>query len=139
MKYDCSDRELVEQITENPYLQYFIGLPHFQYDPPFDPSLMVAFRKRIDLDVSFFLNEEFLKKHNGKKESSLVETIRKVYEQQKYMYDNRTHSVDNRIVSLSQPYIRPIVRGKAESPVEFGVKLNLSIDEDVLGPQLGWL
>lgn len=67
MKYDCSDRELVEQNTENPYLQYFIGLPHFQYDPPFYPSLMVAFRKRIDLDVSFFLNEEFLKKHNGKK------------------------------------------------------------------------
>ena len=67
MKYDCSYRELVEQITENPYLQYIIGLPHFQYDPPFDPSLMVAFRKRIDLDVSFFLNEEFLKKHNGEK------------------------------------------------------------------------
>lgn len=39
-KYDCSDRELVGQITENPYLQYFIGLSHFQYDPPFDPSLM---------------------------------------------------------------------------------------------------
>ena len=37
-----------------------------KYDPPFDPCLMVAFRKRIDLDVSFFLNEEFLKKHNGK-------------------------------------------------------------------------
>ncbi|MED4493545.1 transposase, partial [Heyndrickxia coagulans] len=25
-----SDRETVEQITENPYLQYFIGLPEFQ-------------------------------------------------------------------------------------------------------------
>lgn len=67
------------------------------------------------------------------KESALVETIRKVYEQQKYMYDNRTHSVDNRIVSLSQPYIRPIVRGKAKSPVEFRVKLDLSIDEDGMG------
>ena len=67
------------------------------------------------------------------KESALVETIRKVYEQQKYMYDNRTHSVDNRIVSLSQPYIRPIVRGKAKSSVEFRVKLDLSIDEDGMG------
>lgn len=42
------------------------------------------------------------------------------------MYDNRT-------VSLSQPYIRPIVRGKAKSTVEFGVKLDLSIDEDGMG------
>ena len=25
-----SDRELVEEITENPYLQYFIGLPGYQ-------------------------------------------------------------------------------------------------------------
>ena len=40
-------------------------------------------------------------------------TIRAVYEQQKYMYDNRTHSVPDRIVSVSQPFVRPIVRGKA--------------------------
>lgn len=33
------------------------------------------------------------------------------------------------IVSISQPYIRPIVRGKAKSPVEFGAKLDLSVDE----------
>ena len=41
-----------------------------------------------------------------------------------YMYDNKTHKVKNRIVSISQPYIRPIVRGKAKAPVEFGVKLD---------------
>ena len=45
------------------------------------------------------------------------------------MYDNRVHSVPDRIVSISQPYIRPIVRGKAKAPVEFGAKLDLSIDE----------
>ena len=44
-------------------------------------------------------------------------TIRAVYEQQKYMYDNRTHSVPDRIVSVSQPFVRPIVRGKAGKPV----------------------
>ena len=44
-------------------------------------------------------------------------TIRTVYEQQKYMYDNRTHSVPDRIVSVSQPFVRPIVRGKAGKPV----------------------
>ena len=53
--------------------------------------------------------------------------IRKVYEQQKYMYDNRCHSVPNRIVSLSQPFLRPIVRGKAKAPVEFGAKLDISV------------
>ena len=35
------------------------------------------------------------------------------------MYKNKTHKVENRIVSISQPYVRPIVRGKANKPVEF--------------------
>ncbi|MQN01732.1 MAG: transposase [bacterium LCO1.1] len=34
-------------MTENPYLQYFIGL-RYQETPPFDASTLVAFRKRID-------------------------------------------------------------------------------------------
>ena len=55
--------------------------------------------------------------------------IKELYEQQKYMYDNKIHKVKDRIVSISQPYIRPIVRGKAKSPVEFGAKLDMSIDE----------
>ena len=54
-------------------------------------------------------------------------TIRAVYEQQKYMYDNRTHSVPDRIVSVSQPFVQPIVRGKAGKPVEFGAKLDISV------------
>ena len=53
--------------------------------------------------------------------------IQNVYEQQKYMYDNRCHSVPNRIVSLSQPFLRPIVRGKSKAPVEFGAKLDISV------------
>lgn len=44
------------------------------------------------------------------------------------MYDNNTHVVEGRIVSISQPYVRPIVRGKASRPTEFGAKLHLSID-----------
>ena len=56
-----------------------------------------------------------------------LSAIRKVYEQQKYMYDNRCHLVPNRIVSLSQPLLRPIVRGKAKAPVEFGAKLDISV------------
>lgn len=45
------------------------------------------------------------------------------------MFDNKTHTVENRIVSLSQPYIRPIVRGKAKAPVESGAKYDVSVDE----------
>ena len=35
----------MEQITEYPYLQHFIGLEKYQIEPPLDPSLMVHFRK----------------------------------------------------------------------------------------------
>ena len=45
------------------------------------------------------------------------------------MYENDVRMVPNRIVSISQPYVRLIVRGKATAPVEFGAKLDLSIDE----------
>ena len=255
-KFQYSDRELVEQLTENPYLQYFIGLSGYQQDPPFDASTLVLFRKRITAEMIMEVNEYLLsnqtkkddddeskpprgkdvsqrvsarqvsdnkgtlildatcapvnirypqdvsllneareklevilyrfcksyglamprryckrarkeylafakcKKHTTKsirkavrqqlayvkrnigylekflsqgyaaegKEIPLLLTIFKLYEQQQYMYDKRTHSVANRIVSITQPWIRPIVRGKANTPVEFGVKLDISID-----------
>lgn len=43
------------------------------------------------------------------------------------MYDNRTHTVPNQIVSVSQSFVCPIVRGKAGKPVEFGMKLDISV------------
>ena len=49
-----------------------------------------------------------------------------VYRQQKQMYDQRSHSVSGRIVSVSQPQVRPIVRGKASAAVEFGAKISVS-------------
>ena len=61
------------------------------------------------------------------RQSQRLDTIRSIYEQQKYMYDNHTHTVPNRIVSVSQPFVRPIVRGKAGKPVEFGMKLDISV------------
>lgn len=64
------------------------------------------------------------------KETGLYLTIITLYEQQKYMYDNKTHSLDHRIVSISQPWLRPIVRGKVKAPVEFGAKFDLSIDSE---------
>ena len=61
------------------------------------------------------------------RQNERLDTVRKVYNQQKYMYENHTHSVSDRIVSLNQPWIRPIVRGKAKTPVEFGAKLDISV------------
>jgi hypothetical protein len=58
-----------------------------------------------------------------------IETIRKVYRQQLYMYENKTHTCEDRIVSLRQPHIRPMVRGKAGKPYEFGQKISASVVE----------
>ena len=259
-QYGYADRELVEQIRENPYYQYFIGLPGYQQEQPFTPSLLVAFRKRLTDELLDEINEMIIEynqpddpgpddppggeggsggetsenapeknegtlildatcapqhiafpqdinllneareklegiidticfeynlpkprtyrvnarkdylalaksrkrtskrirkaikqqlqyvrrdigyiyqfltggKEISTKHRDLLKVILKVYEQQQYMYTNRTHSVEDRIVNISQPYIRPIVRGKAKSPTEFGTKLDLSIDADGL-------
>ncbi len=248
-EYGYSDEETALQIQETAYLQYFCG--YREYDdskPPFDPSLMVYFRKRLTPEVLGEINEmiitkakptkqeeekkddnddntpgnggtmiidatcapsnikypqdtallnearesaekiidvlfttgegvkprtyrkeahrEYLKFARSRKRtkpfvrkairkqlgylfrdlahidamlaggkvlseklSTRLETIQKVYDQQKYMYDKKTHSVEDRIVSLSQPFIRPIVRGKAGKPVEFGAKLDISVSD----------
>ncbi len=52
-----------------------------------------------------------------------------VYRQQLWMYENKTNSIEDRIVSINQPHIRPIVRGKAGSSVEFGAKISASCVE----------
>ena len=258
-QYSYPDEELVEQIRENPYYQYFIGMPGYEDKIPFVPSLLVEFRKRLSEDVLNEINEMIIEynvqksdddndsddgdnngsndtdntsdssvnsgtlildatcapqnikypqdiellnetrekleemicglsdengfyrprmyrekarkdylalakcrkrsaknirkaikkqlqyirrdlgyidnliENNGvelrKSDAELLDILMTVYEQQQYMYENKTHTVDDRIVSISQPYIRPIVRGKAKSPVEFGAKLDLSVDE----------
>ena len=266
-QYGFSDEELVEQIRENPYYQYFVGLSRYEDIIPFVPSLLVEFRKRLPEDKLVEINEMIIEYYNhlveesksdddsdndshgggskeeksqepcgeetsknkgtmmldatcapqnieypqdvnllnevrekleknidkvceatgsrkprtyrknarkaylalakckkrpakkirkaikqqlsyikrdlkhldklvestgyefSQKEKDELEVLKKVYEQQKYMYDNKIHSVENRIVSISQPYIRPIVRGKAKAPTEFGAKLDLSVDD----------
>jgi len=262
VKYGYADRELVDQLTENPYYQYFIGLKGYQETAPFDASLLVAFRKRINAEMLMEVNEYllaeaasddddkdddsgsgidepsesknhteepentgtliidatcapsnirypqdfsllnearekleaiidrickdyilpkprtyrevarknylalaktkkrskskirktirkqlgFVKRDLGyidgflatdcvltKNETTLLQTIRLLYQQQDQMYQNHTHSVANRIVSIQQPYLRPIVRGKTKNPVEFGAKFDLSIDEKGYG------
>ncbi len=56
----CTDREAVEQIRENPYLQFFLGYSAFQYEAPFDASMYVHFRKRFDLETLQQINERII-------------------------------------------------------------------------------
>ena len=55
---DLTDRETVEQIEENPYLQHFRGYREFQLQAPFDASMMVHFRKRFPKEDWDRLNEK---------------------------------------------------------------------------------
>jgi len=66
--------------------------------------------------------------------------IQHLYQQQWHMFQSRTHRCDHRIVSISQPYVRPIVRGKLNKAVEFGAKLSVSLTADGLAhvDQLRW-
>jgi len=249
-----SDEECVEQICENPYLQFFCGLKEFTTEPPFHPTMYVHFRKRFPANVLNRVNEVIVEKAvkrfnkddddnpnrevepkkkpsnkgkllmdatcapadisyptdlkllnaareksehiidilhksrgNGYKKprtyrvkarkaylsvakskrlngSKLRKTLRgqlgflrrnlssieklsqvealavlgkrqyrellvisEVYRQQQLMYDKRSHRVDDRIVSISQPHVRPIKRGKAGKDTEFGAKLSVSL------------
>ena len=180
-EYGFSDEETALMIQENPYLQCFCGYPGYDDEKlPFDPSLMVYFRKRLTPEILGEINEMIIRdakerqekenksnddaddaQENGGNSGTMIvdapahrpisgilrtflcsmrpektltaqqaerlDTIRTIYEQQKYMYDHRTHSVPDRIVSVSQPFVRPIVRGKAAKPVEFGAKLDISV------------
>lgn len=265
-RLQLSDRETVQQIVENPYLQYFIGLEGYQDHPPFHPSLMTHFRKRLGEQVLREINEiiavEAAKstpdsdhddepksgttskgKRTTKRRSTseedpnqgvllldatcapadvayptdlnllnearekleeIIDTlhapqigcarkprtyrekarkqflavakqrrasgrvirraigkqlryvarnlriihdlasrqsltllsrkqyrdllvIQELYRQQRMMFEYKTHQIEDRIVSIRQPHIRPIVRGKAKARVEFGAKISVSM------------
>jgi len=256
-----TDRELVEQIAENPYLQYFLGLMTYQADAPFHHSLLTIFRKRftheslgtineaiakliaeaqptndaptptghadatgkdeplppkgqllldatcVPADIKYptdlnLLNEArekteeiidylhtcrttpqpkprtyrqnarraYLRVAKARKpkkatrrqaigkqlrylrrnlrsiatlaQEGLLVTlpakryrqllvIQELYRQQLWMYTQRCQRIANRLVSLSQPHVRPIVRGKAGTPVEFGAKISVSLVDGV--------
>jgi len=57
-----------------------------------------------------------------------LNTIQELYAQQKEMYQSKSHQIPSRIVSLNQPHVRPIVRGKLPPhQTEFGAKAAISI------------
>lgn len=75
----------------------------------------------------------------SKQEYRELLVIQELYRQQEEMHRTKTHRVDDRIVSISQPHVRPIVRGKAKANIEFGSKVAVSVvDGYVLVEKLDW-
>ena len=64
-----------------------------------------------------------------KDQRRVLEATMKMYFQQEQMHRSGEHRCDDRIISIFQPHIRPIVRGKASAKVEFGAKIGVSIVE----------
>ena len=249
-----SDRETVEQIRENPYLQYFLGFKEYRDKAPFHHTSFVNFRKRLSRDMIAEINEAIALKEKPEKQKSIKDdddsdsdgappgnkgkllldatctpaditfptdlkllnkarekseelidilhepyigiqkkprtyrkqarkkflaaakskrlakgkrrkairkqlgylarnlkaikqlskekyalfaldkrqyknllVINEVYRQQKWMYDHHENKINGRIVSISQPHVRPIKRGKAGASTEFGAKISASL------------
>lgn len=65
--------------------------------------------------------------------------VQELYRQQLEMFEDRKYRTEDRIVSISQPHVRPIVRGKASAAVEFGAKLSVSVVNGfVFSEKLEW-
>lgn len=59
-KLGTSDRETVKQIRENPYLQYFLGYPHYQNEAASEASMFVHFRQRISQELIHQINQKII-------------------------------------------------------------------------------
>lgn len=89
---------------------------------------------------------EMLEKLPGQKIPLVRQLLRKywviqeVYRQQLEMYRENKQKCENRIVSVSQPHVRPIVRGKANKSAEFGAKLSVSLETSgvAMVDRVGW-
>lgn len=73
-RMNWSDEETVEQICENPYLQMFLGFTDYRLDQPFDPSLMVHFRKRFGKDFISRINEDIIKAEERKNDDDYYDS-----------------------------------------------------------------
>ncbi len=69
-KLGVTDRETVEQIKENFYLQYFIGMSAYSNEAPFEPSMLVHFRKRIEQNLLNQVNKKMVKNFTEKTEEA---------------------------------------------------------------------
>ena len=95
-----------------------------------------SLRKAIKKQLSYirrnlgYIDQLIAQGHEGRltdKQKAELSVIRELYTQQREMITERKSTVDDRIVSISQPHVRPIVRGKTTASVEFGAKIAISV------------
>ena len=88
--------------------------------------LHIDLRRITDLLVNHDCRkEDCLQPHDVR----LLTAIYEMYGQQRKMFEDKTHVCANRIVSIYQPHVRPIIRGKAKAKTEFGAKIGASLYE----------
>jgi transposase, IS5 family len=80
--------------------------------------------KKIELLLTDYASLDWI---FTKHELKYLQVIQEVYRQQRQMHTTKTHSIADRIVSIHQPHVRPMVRGKSGANVEFGSKIGVSI------------
>jgi len=95
-------------------------------------EIRVAIRKQLgflkrDIKSIYKLLDSFEKIPFNPHQYKYFLVIQTLYDQQEKMYREKIHSVEHRIVSIHQPHVRPIVRGKTNANVEFGAKIQMSI------------
>lgn len=95
-------------------------------------EIHVAIRKQLgflkrDIKGIYKLLDSFEKMPFNPRQYKYFLVIQTLYDQQEKMYREKTHSIEHRIVSIHQPHVRPIVRGKTNADVEFGAKIQMSI------------
>ena len=88
-------------------------------------SLQRDLRRITEIFTEHPMSRELLTRQERRTLSAVFDMFR----QQLTMHETRTHTIANRIVSIFQPHIRPIVRGKAKAKVEFGAKIGAAICE----------
>ncbi|MCH7410106.1 transposase [Belliella sp. DSM 111904] len=108
-------------------------LTHMAYSRKRKNSFKVTLRRRKALvyllEKGIGQLQQVLKSNKGVglslNDLARLATIKKVHQQQEFLLDNPPSTLKDRIVSLHKPYLRPIVRGKENKPVEFGAKAHI--------------
>lgn len=69
-----SDEATIEEIKENPYLQYFLGYEDYGIKRAFDPSLFVTIRNRMGFEAFTAFNGALINKVNEIKQKQTLRT-----------------------------------------------------------------
>lgn len=100
-------------------------------------KLLRYIRRDIKI-IEVLANRNGLELLNKRQYRNLL-VVQEIYRQQIEMFERRQYRIEDRIVSISQPHVRPIVRGKVSASVEFGAKLSVSVvDGFVFAEKLEW-